>query len=61
MAGVDDVLAGAELVAELELGGSVVLPTEVVKLDEPVGTTVVPGYSVEDGVVPSEVELEDPG
>ncbi|KAK5624875.1 hypothetical protein RRF57_000591 [Xylaria bambusicola] len=61
VAGPEEVLIGAELVTELELGGSVVLPTDVVKLDELVGTAVVPGFSVEDGVVPPEVEPVEAG
>ncbi len=38
-----EVLAGAELDSEVGLGGSVVLPTEVLKPDDPVDRIVVPG------------------
>lgn len=56
MVGVDEV-GGASPPLLVVLGGSVVLPTEeVLKVDEPVGAGVLPGYSVEEGEPPSDVK-----
>lgn len=64
----DELLLGALPERELVVvAAAVVPPTEVVKLDEPVGTAVAPGFSVEDGALPPDVvegvasgELEEP-